>query len=159
MTSVNSLLSAPARGWLGPLSPAPPHSPLPPCSRVSETAWAQAEWPGCTWQPVPRRLPAQPSRLTSAHPPRRFASLYSHPGSVRTAPEGGGTKQWLPGPAPGPGLHPSLHSWIQEPPLFTAGRGQPGRARAPPRVTHQATEQSGQCEDYGIESWHCRSRP
>lgn len=91
LTSVSSRLSAPARGWLGP--PFPAHttrSRLPPCSRGSETGCAQAESPGCTWHEVPSRLPAQPSRLTSAHPPRRFARPYSCAGSVRTTREGGG---------------------------------------------------------------------
>lgn len=75
------LFSAPARGWLGPLfpeltilesrapgAPAPPHSTLPPAPGEEKQSGPRGNPPSCTWHPVPRTLPAQPSRLTSAHP-------------------------------------------------------------------------------------------
>lgn len=120
MTSANSLLSASAGGLLGPLfQESPSLGPSSPsCPRVSGKVEQSGPrgTTGCTWPPVPRMQPAQPSPLTAAH-------LVLALGQAR--PRGVGRCQDRPRGVARPRPHPRRCSGIQEPPTFTAAQGHP----------------------------------
>lgn len=143
VTSADSLLSASAGGLLGSLfqeSPSQRAPWVPPCpaAPMSQEKWnslGPGQPLGCTWPPVPRMLPAQPSWLTAAH-------LVLALGQARPGLAGWGSARNRPRGGAKPRPHPRCCSGLKEPPTCTAAR-----------ATHPAME--GRCQCARRQNWAC----